>query len=138
MSGTTGEINGWVCEGTNVANVKRNRPGCGRITYVIHVDDGVTPFYLACRADGHEPDSPESTCKGMGRSLMYPAPPVPAHIIEAVAWEWYMPVGGELRRLAKKARQRGGQDAAVLEHIDNGGLLLRPLTDAGRAVLADA
>jgi hypothetical protein len=106
-----GEINGWLCQ------------KCKCHTYAVHVDDGVTPFYLACRADGRDPRDPESDCDGVGQSLFYPAPPAPDHVIAAVKWEWYMPVDPP-------------EDAAAAEHVRKGGLLLRELTDAGRAALA--
>lgn len=49
---------------------------------------------------------------------MYPSPPIPDHVVGAVAWEWYRPGAAELR---------GMNDELVA---------LRPLTDAGRSVLA--
>jgi len=104
-----GEINGWRCD------------RCGQHTYCIHVNDGVTPMFLACRASGRLGD-----CDGTGASLMYPGGPPPAHVIEAVQFEWYEPTGFEYRRLEPSAR----------EHVDKGGLLLRDLTDAGRRLLS--
>lgn len=101
-----GEINGWRCD------------HCGHHTYVVHVDDGVTPMFLACRAT--------AACKGTGTSLMYPPPPVPQHVIEAVEWEWFKPTPRAVRRM----------EPAMRDHIQKGGLELRRLTDAGRAVLA--
>lgn len=112
-----GEVNGYRCD------------RCGRHTYVVHVDGGVTPMFLACRADGEPP-----AC-GTGTSLMYPRPPIPAHIRAAVAFEWYSPGASELKRLRRRARQRG--DDGTVEHVELGGLLLRPLTDAGRQALED-
>lgn len=100
-----GEINGWRCD------------ECGHHTYVVHVDDGVTPMFLACRAT--------AGCKGTGVSLMYPAPPVPQHVIDAVAWEWFKPTRRAVRRMEPEMRQ----------HIEMGGLELRRLTDAGREAL---
>lgn len=100
-----GEVNGWVCQ------------RCGQGTYAIHVDDGVTPMFLACRATDN--------CGGRGTSLMYPPDP-PSHVLQAVAWEWYMP---------DKAEQRAIVDPNLLEHISKGGLRFRELTEAGRTVL---
>lgn len=111
MSGRRSEVNGWTCD------------LCGRTTYVVHVEDGVTPFMLACRAEGVDPR--DARCDGMGTSLMYPPPPVPEHVLRAVAWEWYAPGREELK----------AQDAQMRAHVERGGLMLRPLTDAGRAVL---
>ncbi len=108
----TGRVNGWRCK------------DCGRHTYVVHVDHGVTPMFLACRTDGLEPS--DNPCKGMGVSLMYPDAPMPQHVVEAVRWEWYKPSGRAAREM----------DAGMREHIERGGLALRRLTDAGRARLA--
>lgn len=105
-----GEVNGWTCD------------RCGETTYCVHVDDGVTPMFLACRAHG------EAGSCGMGTSLMYPAPPVPDHVIAAVRWEWYSPDPKEKTTLYF-------EDPPVFDHVDKGGLLLRELTDAGRAEL---
>lgn len=108
-----GSINGWRCD------------RCTRHTYAVHVDAGVTPIFLACRAEGVDPRLAE--CKGQAVSLMYPESPPPAHVVEAVAWEWYMPDATEAWYLDDDTR----------EHVDKGGLLLRPLTDAGRAALPE-
>lgn len=116
-----GEINGWTCE------------TCGKTTYCIHVDDGVTPMFLACRASGRLGD-----CDGTGRSMMYPAPPVPDHVVAAVRWEWYKPESPRRRfdpDTGKLYTPPDSLTAAEREHVDRGGLLLRELTDAGRAVL---
>ena len=101
-----GSINGYQCD------------KCGRITYVVHVDPGVTPMFLACRASG-QPDC------GTGTSLMYPRSTPPRGVVEAVAWEWYRPT-------MKWARRKGPE---MEEHVRKGGLALRALTDSGRAVL---
>ena len=102
-----GEINGWKCD------------KCGRVTYGVHVDDGVTPMFLACR------ETPG--CDGTGTSLMYPPPPIPAHVIENVEWEWYRPRG-----------HRYGLRPAEADHVKKGGLLLRPISDAGDEALTEA
>lgn len=109
-----GDINGWRCEGSNKV------ASCGGVTYAIHVDEGVTPMFLGCRAT--------ENCKGTAVSLMYPPPPAPQHVLEAVAWEWYKPDAAALRRLHRK-------NPALAEHVELGGLNLRELTDAGRQVL---
>ena len=105
-----GEVNGWVCE------------ECGETTYAIHVDDGVTPFYLGCRAT--------EGCEGMAKSMFYPTGPIPHHAIKRIAWEWYTPEPDEKTRLLAKPD--------VLEHVEMGGLLIRELTDAGREEIAKA
>lgn len=120
-----GRINGWECR----RSLHRpDDPDCGRITYAIHVHDGVTPMFLACRASGHEPDHPDNPCTGIGVSLMYPTAAPPKHVLDAVAWEWYSPDDAERVKL----------DRGSLEHVLKGGLLLRPLTDAGRELLVTA
>jgi hypothetical protein len=101
-----GEINGWRCD------------VCGQHTYCVHVDDGVTPMFLGCRAG-------TVGCKGTGVSLMYPSPPYPQHVLDAVAWEWFRPSRRATRRM----------EAGMRDHIEKGGLELRPLTDAGRRVV---
>lgn len=106
-----GRINGWLCD------------DCGVVTYCVHVDDGVTPMFLACRAEGVEPAGAE--CKGMGKSLMYPRAAPPAHVVAAVRWEWYAP----------DAAERTTLEGGLAEHVAQGGLLLRLLTDAGRDAL---
>ena len=119
MSGSLrGEINGWRCL-NEIAGMKMDRPACDGITYAIHVDDGVTPMFLGCRAT--------EGCSGTGVSLMYPAPPVPKHVLDAVAWEWYRPIGRELVELNEGEAQ----------YVKNGGLLIRPLTDAGLELLKE-
>lgn len=119
-----GAINGWRCDGKGHRAGEDRAPKCGRITYAIHVDEGVTPMFLACRAEGVEPDDAE--CKGMGTSLMYPSAPPPDDVLDAVAWEWYAP----------DDREKKAMDAAVRAHVENGGLLLRQLTDEGRGLIA--
>lgn len=113
MGSRRGEINGWRCS------------TCLRVTYYVHVDDGVTPMFMACRASGKDP-GPDS-CGGMGASLMYPSALPPAHVVAAVQWEWYKPTFIELE----------GMDAGAREHVGRGGLLARQLTKAGRAILAE-
>lgn len=106
-----GRINGWTC-GT-----------CGEHTYAVHVNEGVTPFMLGCRAEGLEPK--KANCKGLARSMMYPSKPPPSHVKTAVKWEWYTPDNVEYQLLNRDVR----------EHVDKRGLLIRQLTDAGRALL---
>lgn len=107
MDSARNEINGWKCG------------ICGKITYCIHVYEGITPMFLGCReTDG---------CTGTAKSLMYPPPPAPDHVIAAVKWEWYKPCADELRN----------SDAPTREHVERGGLLLRELTDDGRDALTE-
>jgi hypothetical protein len=112
MSGSKrGDVNGYTCD------------QCGHHTYIVHVDDGVTPMFLACRYEGKDPG--EAECKGQGTSLMYPSPPIPEHVKRAVGWEWFKPLDLD------------GYGEGMRDHIERGGLDLRPLTDEGRQVLGD-
>ena len=99
-----GAINGYACD------------ACGQLTIIRHVDEGVTPMFLACRAEGLDPR--EATCKGQAVSLMYPPgdPPSPP------TWEWYKPSPEALKRMKRK-------DPAMYEHIRKGGLELRKIVD---------
>lgn len=106
-----GEINGYRCD------------TCGEHTYIVHVDDGVTPMFLGCRKSG----SAEGGCQGQGVSLMYPPPPIPPYVLASVEWEWYEPDLGELPRLDALSGE--------LDHVQRGGLLLRRLTNEGRLLL---
>jgi hypothetical protein len=116
-----GHVNGYWCR------------DCGGTTYVIHVHEGVTPMFLACRAQGGTAEG--LMCGQMARSLMYPWEqpigsdqqlPIPPAITNMVAWEWYIPDQPELV----------GLDGETRDHVERGGLLLRELTAAGRTVLA--
>jgi hypothetical protein len=97
---------------------------CRGYMVVIHRDDGVTPMFLACRAKG-EPTDPENDCKGRSHSLMYPDQPWPERdgygtpIPTEPTYEWYAPDEREQRTL----------DPATREHVEMGGLLLRPLAE---------
>lgn len=90
---------------------------CGGVTNTIHVNDGVTPFMLDCRAtDG---------CKGMATSSFYPRGPRPARI-PAPTWEWYTP--GADQPLKNGERY----------HVEQGGVLLRALTPSTRERFPEA
>lgn len=115
---TTGALNAWF------------DPECGQATFAIQVAHGVTPMFLACRAtDG---------CPGTAASLMYPWErtatysrtredgTISPQVAERVRWEWYRPDGQAILELPREAR----------EHVGQGGLLLRPITDRGRELLA--
>jgi hypothetical protein len=78
---------------------------CGKLTTTVHVDDGVTPFMLNCRAT--------PGCKGMSYSSFYPKGPRPAHV-PPPAWEWYRP-----------ADDQPLKDWEA-DHVAQGGVLLRP------------
>lgn len=87
---------------------------CKKPTVTVDVDEGVTPAFLACRAT--------EGCPGMGHSMMYPKLPRPAEY-PAPAFEWYKPT------LAEVEETESEYPGSVL-HWKNGGLFLRPRTDA--------
>lgn len=97
-----GEKNVYVCE------------RCSHYTVTIDVDEGVTPMFLACRADGEL----EPTCGGTGQSLMYPPEPWPDGVPTTPQFEWYRPSQKELVELGW----------GEIEHVNKGGLLLRKVT----------
>jgi hypothetical protein len=84
---------------------------CGLPTVTVDLESGVTPFMLNCRANG------EGMCAGTARSLCYHAKSFPAHL-PAPSFEWFKPRGSEYRKLNK----------AMREHVDLGGLDIRPIT----------
>lgn len=108
-------------------------PACRGYIVTIDRDEGTTPMFLACRVKG-EP-GPDNPCDGIMRSMIYPEEPWGAttgyghEIPTEPTWEWYAPTGVELKRLQKKARQRGGADADTLDYVQRGGLLLRRIGD---------
>lgn len=112
-----GEVNGYICQ------------RCGEVTMVVLVDDGTTPFMIACRAEGLDPTA--AKCKGTAESMFYPRSPLPpgyrAILLER-GWEWYAASKGQLRRFRKR-------NPGLYDHCSKGGLLLRRLTDDGRAAL---
>lgn len=92
-----GSINGWRCP-------------AGHVTCAVHVDEGVTPMFLACRTEG---------CDERATSMMYPALVLgedgqPAPIV----WEWYRPTAKQARRMDRKA-------PGMAEHVRRGGLAIR-------------
>lgn len=92
---------------------------CRGYVVTIDVDKGVTPMFLACRVKG-DPSDPDNDCKGMSRSMMYPAEPWPEKdgygnpIPTEPTWEWFKPATLD------------GLSEGVREHVEKGGLDLRP------------
>lgn len=125
---TAGRINAWKCD------------QCGKVTVCRDLHTGVTPMFLACRRT--------EGCQGTGASAGYPPGPIPPWITEHLAWEWYRPSQVERKRIEKKARQRSvftgemtpeaQREAATLSHIDQGGLLLRPIEKGSSTVTTPA
>ena len=84
---------------------KKNRytcQECGGQIITIDVDEGVTPFTIACRAT--------PGCDGMMCSCFYS---IPQHL--AAQYEWVRP------------KSLKGYDASMREHIRLGGLVLREI-----------
>ena len=106
-----GSINAWKC------------PTCGGLTVAIHVDDGVTPMFLACRRT--------PGCTGSAVSSGYPSTVVPPRIRELCEWEWFTPSASQMKRYRR-------DHPAMYDHCRRGGLELRPITDAGRRLLGAA
>ena len=79
---------------------------CRDYTVVIHVDAGVTPMLLACRAT--------EGCMGRSVSLCYPDGPIPGFLLPAM-WEWYRP----------DWQDPVMRDPGMREHVSLGGLALR-------------
>lgn len=100
-------------------------PQCRQYVVTIDRDIGVTPMFLACRVLG-DPSEPDNVCKGSMRSMMYPEEPWPVMdgfgviIPTEPTWEWYKPDDEEFAGL---------DDEGTREHVSNGGLLLRPISE---------
>lgn len=89
-------------------------PDCGGYIVTVDRDEGVTPMFLACRVKG-DPSDPGNDCKGRMASMGYPPEPWP--IDATPTWEWYRPEG----------EAYAAMNAEMRDHIDRGGLALRPL-----------
>lgn len=106
-----GALNVWKCD------------ACGQFTGAIHVDEGVTPMFLACRRT--------PGCTGTAVSAMYPADlPIPLDVLASVRWEWARASTTQLKRW------RRDRDP-MYEHCTRGGLVIRPITADGDKLLAE-
>lgn len=114
MTAPAGAVNAWQCE------------RCGGVLAAIHVHEGTTPMFLACRAPH---SAPAPACQGRMMSSGYPPGPVPDRIRLAIAWEWRLPTSTERKRWRR-------ENPAMLDHVNRGGLVLAPLSPAGRAMIA--
>ena len=74
---------------------------CPAVTVTEDVDEGVTPFYINCPAEG---------CDGQGRSMFYQG-----HVASPVTFQFYRP--SWFRRLFLIRIER--------DHVEQGGLLMR-------------
>ena len=97
--------------------------GCQNIT--VDVDEGVTPFMIKCvrEADKDRPLKPEKSkdgvCIGTAKSNFYPTKGVPTNVMDLVKHEWYSPKESERMTLSE----------LEMDHVNQGGLLMRKRTD---------
>lgn len=89
---------------------------CGQYLVVVHVDAGVTPMFLACRAT--------EGCQGTSRSMMYPPEPWPDFVPKTPTYEWYMPSNAAVWA-KRKLRYPDNPAYGLAEHFLQGGLMLR-------------
>lgn len=82
---------------------------CGYRHWTLDVDEGVTPFVIACQYYG--PDAPDG-CDGEAVSAGYNVSPMPPGYQEL---EWYRPTEDEIADKPKSTQ----------EHVRQGGLLKR-------------
>lgn len=68
-------------------------------------------------------------CTGHAVSAFYPDGPPPQYVLDHLDWEWAQP-----SRTQMKAWRR--ERDPMFEHCARGGLVLRPISDAGRAALS--
>lgn len=94
------------------------------LTTTVDVDKGVTPFMMKCKKKPTKERPIEAKylgedgeCIGTAQSSFYPRGPMPKYIPVA-SHEWYAPSEEEQKNL----------HPAELEHVKNGGLLLRERT----------
>lgn len=90
---------------------------CWHQTVTIDRDEGVTPFLIRCTSPG--------PCRGMAKSAFYR---VPTELGVLATHEWYRPSVAEQRSL----------DAAELDHVARGGLLMRAIDPANRPEVRSA
>lgn len=87
---------------------------CRGHVVTVHKDPGTTPMFLGCRVAGYPT---EDSCDGQMVSGMYR--PFSPELGEPT-WEWYSPPPSEYHRLPRMQQ----------DHVDQGGLLLRPITES--------
>jgi hypothetical protein len=99
---------------------------CKGHVVTVHVDPGVTPMFLACRVNGEPAARVEDViCDGQMVSGMYR--PFSEELGEPT-YEWYTPEKREYSRLPFRTK----------DHVDMGGLLLRPIITKSESETADA
>lgn len=89
---------------------------CRRYVVTVDRDEGATPMFLACRADGDPTDEGFTGCTGLSQSMGYPALNV-WPIDPTPTWEWYKPGAAEHVTFGESMR----------EHLNAGGLALRQI-----------
>jgi hypothetical protein len=83
----------------------------GHVTVTVQEVEGATPMFIPCA---------EKPCPGRAASMGYNQEVI-AHLPDPTPrWEWYRPGRQQLRRMR-------AHDPYVLEHVNQGGLLLRRL-----------
>lgn len=112
-----GSVNAWQCQ------------QCSGLIVAIHIADGVTPMFLACRGT-LGPGAANAKCEGRAVSAGYPPPPLPLNIRDACRWEWREATATERKRWRR-------ENQAMLAHVDAGGLVLAPISDEGRRLLSE-
>lgn len=110
-----GSINAWQCD------------QCSGLIVAVHIAEGVTPMFLACRGQL----GPGQKCEGRATSAGYPPPPVPLTIRAAALWEWRLATATERKRWKR-------ENPEMLMHVNAGGLVLAPISDEGRQLVASA
>lgn len=95
---------------------------CRHITLTVDIHEGTTPFMIDCEK-----------CKGMAQSFMYQLPGVLATSQASgltPTQEWYNPIYGTPPEEIAITLDALGYSIEECTHIEAGGLLLRPRSDA--------
>ena len=96
---------------------------CGGTVVTVDRDTGTTPFMIS------HSEVAGSGCNGPMYSAFYPKGPRPPHI-GAPTHEWYAPTKAELK--AECASHDRYTRDAIRQHVEMGGLLLRPIPAESR------
>lgn len=96
-------LNAYECDGESGFGTRPDKPGCGAYIVTVDREPGVTPFMLKC-----------GLCGQMAHSKFYRVQPT-----LTATHEWYRP------------DSLAGLNSHEREHVEKGGLLLRPIDDGG-------
>jgi hypothetical protein len=120
-----GSINGYRCD------------QCKAVTWVVHVDAGVTPFMVGCQVEG---------CEGLAKSLFYPRE-IPDGIV--IDGEWFRPATDQEAMIVCQLDCAAGVEMGkidpgdviqcigqMMDHWRSGGAFMRPVGQP-RAAAAD-